>query len=456
LDNLFRDFTMPTIENGHSIKTDETATSRGAVSPAVAVQSKPGGPSADAEHPAMIGRYRIVKKLGAGAMGQVYAAEDPVLERRIAIKIVPLDPHLPAAVRQAYLARFADEAKASARLDHPSIVQVYDAGLENEIPWIAFQLVEGENLDAMLKRRGKLSVRRAVLFTLDIAAALQHAHANSIIHRDIKPANILIEQHSGIAKLSDFGIIQAPWALPDAEGTIVGSPGYMSPEQIEGIELDQRSDLFSLGVVLYQMVSGVHPFLCRTLRATLDATRKGEYAPLHELVADVPRDLDKAVHRCLYADRRMRMRSAAELADLLRPLAGEESTGESSGTGTRLFVESRATETTAAPAGAVGHLFVRLNILRVYTTTAKWLQRSFAKLMKRDESFSGETLEQFATTLTNWVTQTRKTVRLSNLRGLVDRIADGAGLSPRLVWIVLAISGSGLTMGLLLLLMRAF
>jgi len=144
--------------------------------------------------PSTIGRYRHMSLLGSGSMGKVYIAEDPTLDRTVALKVVEIDPTLQADVRDAYRSRFSAEAKALARLDHPNIVHIFDTGEENGKPWIAFQLCDGESLETMLSERIKLSVRRALLFTLDIASALQHAHDWNIIHRDVKPENILIDK----------------------------------------------------------------------------------------------------------------------------------------------------------------------------------------------------------------------------------------------------------------------
>ncbi len=274
--------------------------------------------------PETINRYKIVKLLGGGAMGNVYLAEDPALARKVALKVVALDPTTKAEVRDDYLIRFSAEAKALAKLDHPCIVQIFDTGEERGYPWIAFQLVDGESLETVLSGRGKLTVRRALLFAIDIASALQHAHGWNIIHRDIKPANILIDRKTGLAKLSDFGIAQVSWSKPIENGSMVGSPGYMSPEQIDGKEVDRRSDIFSLGIVLYQMLSGEHPFLRGSMAATIDATCRGDYVPLQDLVPDVPRSLEKAVRRCLFVNYRMRLRSADELLDILRTLVPEE------------------------------------------------------------------------------------------------------------------------------------
>jgi eukaryotic-like serine/threonine-protein kinase len=278
--------------------------------------------------PSAIDRYKIVKLLGSGAMGNVYLAEDPTLGRMVALKVITIGNAVHPQVRDAYLSRFSAEAKALARLDHPCIVQIYDSGEERGKPWIAFQFVDGESLEAILSRRRNLTLRRALLFAIDIASALQHAHEWNIIHRDVKPGNILIDQKTGVAKLTDFGIAQAPWSKFVENGSMVGSPGYMSPEQIDGKEVDRRSDIFSLGSVLYRMLTGETPFLRATLPATIDATCRGDYLPLRDLVPDAPKALDAAIRRCLFANYKMRIASAAELIEILTPLIPEEKVGK--------------------------------------------------------------------------------------------------------------------------------
>lgn len=264
------------------------------------------------------GRYVVVCELGKGAMGEVYLAHDPVLDRKVALKVITIDPGLDRARREEYFIRFSCEAKSSAKLSHPSIVTVFDAGEQNSVPWIAFQYVEGETLENLLARRGPLPVKRCVAFAQDIASALEHAHGWNIVHRDVKPANILIENSTGIAKLADFGIVKAPWTAMTHEGDTLGSPGYMSPEQIEGAALDERADLFCLGIVLYRMLSGRHPFLRDTVMGTAYATCKGAFTPLREVASNVPSVLDWAVRKCLAVDRRKRIGSAAELISLLK------------------------------------------------------------------------------------------------------------------------------------------
>jgi serine/threonine protein kinase len=268
------------------------------------------------------GRYTAVKMLGQGAMGKVYLALDPVLERKVALKVISIDAKVDAVTRDDYLRRFSFEAKASAKLTHPSIVAVYDAGEENDVPWIAFEFVQGETLERIISLKGRLPIGRALAFARDIASALRHAHGWSIIHRDIKPANILVESATGIAKLADFGIVKAPWAVMAHDENTLGSPGYMSPEQFDGVELDERADLFCLGVVMYQMITGMHPFLRETMAATMFATCNNEFIPLRDLVDAVPPSLDWAVRRCCAADRDKRLRSADELIEMLNK-AGE-------------------------------------------------------------------------------------------------------------------------------------
>jgi len=276
------------------------------------------------------GRYVTSRCIGSGGMGKVYCAQDPVLQRTVAVKVIVLNTLLDDKVRQEYLNRFSLEARASAKLNHPSIVAVYDTGEEQGVPWIAFEFVEGERLDNLLKVAGKLPVNEAVSIALDIAGALHHAHSHGIIHRDIKPSNIIIERSTGIAKLSDFGIAKAPWTTLTRDGDTVGSPGYMSPEQINGAELDPRTDLFSLGVVFYEMIAGKHPFLAKTIQSTFLATLNGTYMPLNNLFNTLPQAVSTVVGRCIKVDPQNRISSAQEFTALLiadPSLAGSQASG---------------------------------------------------------------------------------------------------------------------------------
>lgn len=270
------------------------------------------------EEPGKYGRYIVRCVLGEGSMGRVYLADDPVLQRKVALKVIKLEqPHLTQTDQSQYLKRFFFEARASAKLDHPSIVTVYDAGEEKGLPWIAFQYIDGKSLDDFIKSQMPITIEEALSYTLDIASALQHAHKLNIIHRDIKPSNILVDSKSGIAKISDFGIAKVPWVALTRHGNVLGSPGYMSPEQISGFELDSRSDIFSLGIVLYQMICGKHPFIRNDIPGTIYATLNGDFVPLCKLVPGLPNQWDLFVSKCLAVNREERVSSASECISFL-------------------------------------------------------------------------------------------------------------------------------------------
>ncbi|MDR0330370.1 MAG: serine/threonine protein kinase [Chitinispirillales bacterium] len=263
------------------------------------------------------GRYRVIEMLGEGAMGRVYLSEDPILRRRVAVKVISTDSGLPPEVRSEFLERFAVEAQACAMLNHPSIVSIYDAGEEGGVPWIAFEYVSGEHLDALIAQKKQLPFDLIIRIAGDISAAMRHAHGMGIVHRDIKPANILIDDASGVAKLADFGVVKSPHAAVTQSGKTVGSPGYMSPEQIDDLEVDARSDIFSFGIVLYEMLTGVHPFLRNTVQATFYATLSCNYKPISELREGVPEKLVKFVEMSLVADRNLRIINADELCSMV-------------------------------------------------------------------------------------------------------------------------------------------
>jgi len=321
---------------------------------------------ADCDVSPRFGRYQTTRLLGKGAMGMVYLAHDPVLDRKVALKVISVDSSLDKSAKNDYFKRFSYEAKASAKLNHPSIVTVYDAGEDNGLPWIAFQFVEGETLEKLLKRRGRLPIRRAIAFGLDIAGALKHAHGWNIVHRDVKPANILIENLTGVAKLADFGIVKAPWAPATQAGNTLGSPGYMSPEQIEGSDLDQRADLFCLGVVLYQMVCGKHPFLRDTMASTVFATCNGAFTPMGDLVDDVPPMLEWAVRSCLAADRKRRIGSATQLIAILRSVGQQQPVATSAASPVQSpAVSNNGSDAADIPVSAAIRLSTNLLFLRL-------------------------------------------------------------------------------------------
>lgn len=207
-----------------------------------------------------LGRYDIVRVLGRGAMGTVYEARDPNLERRVAIKTIAVQGLSEEGVAD-YEARFRTEARSAARLQHPNIVSVYDSGRDGETAYLVMEFVEGEDLKHHLGRGATFTLDQSVRIMRDLLAALGYAHAQNVVHRDVKPANLLIEA-SGRVKLTDFGVarIQDAGDATRTRGTMVGTLKYMSPEQVQGEPVDARSDLFSAGVVLYELLTARQPF----------------------------------------------------------------------------------------------------------------------------------------------------------------------------------------------------
>jgi eukaryotic-like serine/threonine-protein kinase len=262
------------------------------------------------------GRYMIVRKLGAGGMADVYLAEDQELGRRVAIKILN-GRH---ANDVQFIERFRREAKNAAALNHPNIVSIYDRGEAEDTYYIAMEYLDGRTLKELVIGRGPAPVNVAVEYVRQILSALRFAHRHGIVHRDIKPHNVLVDRE-GRVKVTDFGIARAGTSQMTEAGSIVGTAQYLSPEQARGTEVDQRSDLYSLGVVLYELLTGQTPFDGDTpveiAMKHLSATPR----PPSHIRRDVPRDLDMVVMRALAKDPTARYQSADEMeADLERVL----------------------------------------------------------------------------------------------------------------------------------------
>ena len=274
--------------------------------------------------------YTIEGEIGRGGMGVVYRARDERLQRRVAIKVLPPELAFSSEIRQ----RFTREAQTAARLSHPHIVPIHDVGEGQGIVYFVMGLIEGESLAARIRRRGRVSAEETRRIIRETADALSAAHALSVIHRDIKPDNILLEGTRGRVVVTDFGIAKALSATSGSTltsaGMAIGTPSYMSPEQAAGErEIDGRSDLYSVGIVAYQMLSGVLPFNAPTVAGIL-MKQITETAPLlHENYPDVPEDLSLAVARCLEKDPQNRWPSADALRRSLesRSVAGYRPTG---------------------------------------------------------------------------------------------------------------------------------
>jgi len=265
--------------------------------------------------PLRFGRYIVDSEIGRGAMGVVYRALDPVLDRTVAVKTIALsaDPE----EREKSEARFYQEAKAAGGLNHPAIITIHDVGREGGVVWMAMELLEGTELRAVLAR-GRLPVESVLDIVAQVADALAFAHDRGVVHRDIKPANIMLVR-GGKVKLMDFGIARL-WIsdVKTQTGILLGSPKYMSPEQAAGNPLDQRSDIFSLGVVLYEMLTGMPPFTGRDVTQLLFNVATATPPPPSALNGAVTELLDLVIAKALAKDPAGRYGDAHELhADLL-------------------------------------------------------------------------------------------------------------------------------------------
>jgi serine/threonine protein kinase len=260
------------------------------------------------------GRYRILRKLGTGGMANVYLAEDEVLGRRVAIKILN-DRH---AGDDQFVERFRREAKNAASLSHPNIVSIYDRGEAEGTYYIAMEYLDGRSLKELIVARGPAPIHLAIDYTRQILAAIRFAHRHGIVHRDIKPHNVLVDGE-GRLKVTDFGIARAGVSQMTEAGSIIGTAQYLSPEQAKGSPVDQTSDLYSVGVVLYELLTGEVPFSGDTPVEIAMKHLSTVPEPPSSKRADVPRDLDMVVMRALGKDPSERYQSAEEMdADLRR------------------------------------------------------------------------------------------------------------------------------------------
>ena len=267
-----------------------------------------------------IGRYRVLGELGRGAMGVVYKAEDPVLDRSLAIKtiVIPADD----ADRKEYEARFTQEARAAGRLAHPSIVTIYDVGHEGEMVYMTMELLEGTDLASMAEKR-RFKVPEAVRIVEQVADALAFAHDRGVIHRDIKPPNIMVVA-GGRVKIMDFGIARMRQSdLKTETGMMLGTPRYMSPEQVAGRPVDHRSDVFSLGTVLYEMLTGTKLFAGADPSEIMYNVSHLRPVPPSRINRQVPAVLDLVVAKALEKDADERYQDAHQFAADLQACLSE-------------------------------------------------------------------------------------------------------------------------------------
>ena len=267
-----------------------------------------------------LGPYRIESLIASGSMAEVYRARDTRLDRHVALKVL-----VPGVAMDAdRLARFAQEARATALLNHPNVVGLYDIGLHDGLPYVVSELLEGATLRGHLAR-GPLRVRLAVQHAIEMVHGLSAAHDAGIVHRDLKPENIFVTSE-GRVKILDFGLAKCrreTLGLPHQDsskstqpGVILGTVGYMSPEQVRATDTDERSDIFSVGVILYEMIAGVAPFRGESAIETLHAILKDD-VPALPVGRECPPELELVVRHCLEKKREARFQSARDLAFVL-------------------------------------------------------------------------------------------------------------------------------------------
>jgi len=267
----------------------------------------------------MIGRklgiYEIREELGKGGMGAVYKAYDTSLDRFVALKILPAM----LALDRTLVERFQHEARAIAKVRHPNLVHIYGVGEEEGLNYFAMEYIEGKSLADAIRKRQRLASRVAISVLGQVMAGLNKVHQLNMVHRDIKPANIMIDR-DGRAVLMDFGLAKGDERGLTTEGTIIGTPEYMSPEQAQGEETDGRSDIYALGIVLYEALAGQPPFTGKSAITILRQHVEDSPKPLSSFGADVPPEVEKILQKMLAKKREQRYQSLAELAVDLAPI----------------------------------------------------------------------------------------------------------------------------------------
>jgi serine/threonine-protein kinase len=265
---------------------------------------------------ARIGRYEVERHLGRGGMGDVYLVRDTVIQRKAALKTIRLDSDADAEQTIEMRQRFYREGQTAGQLTHPNIVTVYDLGEALGMSYIVMEFVEGDSLAQLMKRK-RLSLAQVKHVICNAALGLDHAHQNGIFHRDVKPDNIMIAK-TGVVKVMDFGIARIVESTLTRTGSVIGTPAYMSPEQVNGEKIDARSDIFSLGVILYELVTGKKPFTGETVSSLMFAIIKGDPTEPSRLAEKLNPAWDQILGKALAKDREARYATAKEFATAVR------------------------------------------------------------------------------------------------------------------------------------------
>jgi serine/threonine-protein kinase len=270
----------------------------------------------------MLGRYQVEKELGKGAMGVVYLGKDPKIGRVVAIKTMALSQEFEGDELVEVKERFFREAETAGRLTHPNIVTIYDAGEEHDLAFIAMEFLKGRDLVPYTKKDALLPVPQVMSIVARVAEALGYAHQQNVVHRDIKPANIMYEPESDTPKVTDFGIARVTDSSKTKTGMVLGTPSYMSPEQLAGKKVEGRSDLFSLGVTLYQMLSGSLPFTGDSMAQLMFKIANEPHADIRTVNPALPTCVAAVINKSLAKDPDQRYQTGEQMAKAIRLCLG--------------------------------------------------------------------------------------------------------------------------------------
>ena len=260
----------------------------------------------------------IEKEIGKGAMGVVYLGRDPKISRVVAIKAIPLTDEFEDDDLVEARDRFFREAQMAGRLNHPGIVTVFDAGEERGLAYIAMEFIQGQHLSYYTEPQHLLPVRKVLSLVVRMAEALHYAHLHNVVHRDIKPANIMFNIETDALKITDFGIARLADVSKTKTGIVLGTPSFMSPEQLEGRSLDGRSDLFAVGVTMYQLLTGVLPFRADSMTRLMNNIATEPHPPMRSIRPELPASLDDVMDRALAKSAEDRFQNGATMAEAIR------------------------------------------------------------------------------------------------------------------------------------------
>jgi serine/threonine-protein kinase len=274
------------------------------------------------DHPSVarpvLGRYQIEKIIGQGAMGTVYLGVDPKISRTVAIKTLPLSDEFDNKQIDEVRRRFFREAETAGRLNHPNIVTIFDVGEEHDLAYIAMDYISGEGLDTFGHPENLLSIDEVFHIGITVAEALDYAHQQNVVHRDIKPGNIIYDIQTSNLKVTDFGIACLTDNSRTRTGTVLGSPSYMSPEQLSGEQVDGRSDLYSLGVTLYQLFTGVLPFTADSMASLAYKIANNKPQGIRKIRPELPTCLTRVINKAIEKNPELRYQTGTAFADALR------------------------------------------------------------------------------------------------------------------------------------------